>query len=44
MCEIPKGVKTLYELQEGDVVSGIQYKKVLWEGDVYNVLKSINTC
>jgi hypothetical protein len=44
MCEIPKGNKTLYELVEGDLVSDIQYKKVIWEGDIYKVLKSINTC
>jgi len=44
MCEIPKGVKTLYELQEGDLVSNIQYKKVIFEGDIFKVLKSIHTC
>jgi len=44
MCEIPVGSKTLYELQEGDYVSHIVYKNVIWEGDIFKVLKSIHTC
>jgi len=43
LCKIPRGLKTLRELQVGDTVSNVVYEKVHWDDSVYYILKSIDT-
>ena len=35
------GLKTVFEYKEGDTIT-CQLEHVLWEGDIYTVLKSIS--
>jgi hypothetical protein len=44
MCKVPKGLKTLWELEVGDPVSNLEVQKIVWNEKTYLVLKSINTC
>jgi hypothetical protein len=37
------GPKTIHELKKGDTVKSYTYTSKIWEGDIFYVLKSIDT-